>query len=414
VKDVIKVTRLDENNVNEYSLRVSEIYRDGYFFNPKKGRGFYPHDFVYHPKEIINSTKNHSKSVFWDYIEKNNTPLSSLMGYLEGNELEIKALVNTISARKEKKNYTLSMGDYLSNAVLEFLNNPKIYRVIAEPIIFSPQVLSHTAATDAFPIGYAPNHILIQTPKFKFKEFKGDLDACMFDRNHYYRKDEITCEDNRPLRKDNCSLAEVFPLAERVSSFAGISPPKVKMPQEYKEIKSHVQILKAEPVDALFYQTKQAFRTQENEWAYALKNINDNSSYLDFSNCTKDSFFKSLLESILKSNKNTRMLQTKMPQNAENLYRQKILIEKGFKPIIFIPGGAGNGIDSITYSRHKRINFIDKIISSKILKYHDEYLYKSYEKGYLEEFKGYDDKLYLKNINRHIEVRNLVLSNFFQ
>lgn len=414
MKNAIKVTRLNSFNVDEYSLRVSEIYRDGYFFNPKKNKGYYPHNFVYNHNEIIKTIKNNPNSIYWDYIEKNNNPLSSLMGYVEGNELEIKALVNTTKAREEKKQYTITMGDYLSETVLGFLNNPKIHRVIAEPIIFSPSVLSHTAATNAFPIGYAPNHILIQTPKVKFKEFKGDLDACMFDRDHYYRKNEITCKDTRTLRNDNVSLAEVFPLAEMVSSFAEIIPPKVKMPLESKAIKSNIQIFEAEPADALFYQTKQAFRTENNDWAYALKNINDNSSSLDFSNCTNDSFFESLLETILKSNKNTRMLQTKIPQNAENLYKQKILLKNGFRPIIFIPNGAGNGIDAVAYSRHKRINIIDKIISNKILKYHDEYLYKSHEKEYLAEFKGYDANLYLKNINRHIAVRKLVISNFFQ
>ncbi|MDD4352970.1 MAG: hypothetical protein PHN56_00780 [Candidatus Nanoarchaeia archaeon] len=414
MKEAIKVTRLNKDNINEYSGLVSEIYKDGYLFNSKTNKGFYPHNFVYYPEKIVSTINNHSESVFWDYIEKNNNPLSSLMGYLEKNELEIKALVNTTNARQEKKTYTLYMGNYLSDTVLEFLNNPNVHRVIAEPIIFSPQVLSHTAATDAFPIGYAPYHILIQTPKFKFKEFKGDLDACMFDRNHFYRKNELTNEDSRYLRAENYSLKHVFPLVEMVSSFAGVKPPKIMYAQDMKNKNTEVKVFEIEPINSLFYQTKQAFKTFENDWAYACKNINDNSSFIDFSDCINNSNFKSLLETILKANKDTRMLHTRIPQTIDNLYKQEILIDEGFKPIIFIPGGAGEGIDSVSFVKHKRITLKDKIISGKIRKYHNEYLQKSLDKGYLADFKGYDAKLYERNFNRHINMMELVLSKYFQ
>jgi hypothetical protein len=410
----IKVTHLHEDNVCEYSGLVSEIYKDGYFFNAKTGKGFYPHDFVYHPEKIISTVKNHSESVFWDYIEKDNNPLSSLMGYLEGNELEIKALVNTTSARQEKRTYTLLMGHYLSDTVLGFLDNPNVHRVIAEPIIFSPQVLSHTAATDAFPIGYAPYHILIQTPKFGFGRFKGDLDACMFDKNHFYRKSELSSNDLMPSRIENYSLPQVFPLAEKVSSFAGVNPPKRVHTQEAKDRNVKVKVFEAQPVDALFYQTSQAFKIDKNDWAYSCKNINDNSSYLDFSGCNDNAVFKGLLETIIKANKDTRMIHTRIPQTIDNLYNQEILIDKGFKPIIFVPGGAGNGIDSVTFVKHKRITLKDKIISGKIRKYHDEYLQKSFDNGYLADFEGYDARLYKRNFKRHIEIRDLVLSKYFQ
>ncbi len=414
MKGSIKITHLNNDNIDEYANHVSEVYRDGYFFNPDKNKGFYPHNFVYYPDKIKNAVKNHPNSIFWDYIEKDNNPLSSLMGYLENNELEIKALVNTTIARKEKKTYTLLMGNYLSDTVLGFLNNPNIYRIVAEPIIFSPQVLSHTAATDAFPIGYAPYHILIQTPKFGFGEFKGDLDACMFDRNHFYRKNELSCKDLRPTRIENYSLKYVFPLAEKVSSFAGINPPSIKSDNDVKDKKVFTQVFEVESIDALFYQTKQAFKTDKNDWAYSYKNINDNSSYLDFSGCINNTTFKSLLEKIIKINKNTRMFHTRIPQTIDNLYKQDILLNNEFKPIIFIPGGAGEGIDSVTYVKHKRITLKDKIISKKIRKYHDEYLQKSLDYGYLANFEGYDSRLYERNFKRHIEMRKLILSKYFQ
>ncbi len=414
MEEGIKVTHLNIDNIDNYANRVSEVYRDGYFFNPEKNKGFYPHSFVYHSKDIINVIKNHYNSVLWDYIEKDNLPLSSLMGYLDENELEIKALVNTTNARKEKKTYTLLMGNYLSDAVLGFLNNPNVHRVVAEPIIFSPQVLSHTAGTDAFPIGYAPYHILIQTPKFGFGEFKGDLDACMFDRNHFYRKSELTGKDPRPLRAESYSLKQVFSLAEMVSSFAGINPPSARYAEEIEDKNVFTQIFEAKNVDELFYQTRQVFKTEKNEWIYSCKNINDNSSYIDFSGCTDSSNFKSILETVIKANKNTRMIHTRIPQTRDNLYKQEVLLDKGFKPIIFIPGGAGEGIDSMTFVKHKRITFKDKIISGKIRKYHDEYLQKSLDKGYLANFEGYNEELYKRNFKRHISIRELILENFFQ
>ena len=126
--------------------------------------GILPHNFVFHSEEIITKIINHSGSVLWDYLERIML-LILINGLYRRNGLEIKALVNTTSARQEKGTYTLLMGDYLSNVILEFLNTPNVHRVTAEPIIFSPQVLSHTTATDAFPTGYAPYHILIN-PKF--------------------------------------------------------------------------------------------------------------------------------------------------------------------------------------------------------------------------------------------------------
>ncbi len=405
LNESIEIIKLSPDNVEFHSEDVAGIYRAGYFYNESTKRGFYPHDFVYSKKGIESAINTYSDSIYWDYIKKDGKPLCAIMNYLENNEIEMMALVNTPEMRKQG-NYLIFMCNYLNESVLDFLNNPKSHRILAEPQIVSPSVSAHLIGANALPVGYAPFMRNVKNPAFP-QINSVDLGIYILDRDSYCRKDKITSIDERIKRNGNFSLPQIAPLCELISSFAGINPPTIKNPEKIRSHKINVEILPEENIESLFIQKKQAFKIDENNYAFSLSHINDNSAYFDFSECGNYGF-ESVLKSMLKENETKRMIFTKVEQSEEKLYQQNILIEKGFRPISFTPGGFGNGKDSVAYSKTKS-SFKDKIISKKIIQRHDYKLKNIYETKVLEEFDGYDGRNFINRLEQHKQIRKLVL-----
>ncbi len=405
LKESIEIIKLTPDNIEFHSEDVAGIYKAGYFYNESTGRGFYPHDFVYSKKGIESAINSYPDSIYWDYIKKDGKPLCAIMNYLENNELEMMALVNTPEMRNQG-NYLIFMCNYLNESVLGFLNNPKIHRILAEPQIVSPSVSAHLIGANALPVGYAPFMRNVKNPAFP-QINSVDLGVYILDRDSYCRKDKITSIDERIPRSGNFSLSKVAPLCELISSFAGINAPIIKNPERIKSNKVNVEVLPEENIESLFMQKKQVFKIDENDYAFAFSHINDNSAYFDFSQCSNHGF-ESILKSMINEHKSKRMVFTKMEQSEEKLYQQKILIEKGFYPISFIPGGSGNGKDSVTFVKNKS-SLKERIISKKIIQRHDYKLRNIYETKVLEGFDGYDGGNFINRLEQHKRIRNLVL-----